>query len=45
MPQYLAASPDGRTVACSLMFPERRTPVFSVEDGTLVANIESEPSG
>jgi WD40 repeat protein len=45
IPRYLAASPDGRTVACSLMAPERGTPVFSVEDGTPVANIESEPSG
>jgi WD40 repeat protein len=43
MPRYLAASPDGTRVACSLMSPDRRVRVFSVADGAMVASIETKP--
>jgi WD40 repeat protein/tRNA A-37 threonylcarbamoyl transferase component Bud32 len=42
MPRHLAASPDGSRVACSLQWPDRRTLVFAVADGALVASLETE---
>lgn len=44
MPRYLAASPDGTKLACSLMLPHKRTLVLAVADGATVASLESEPS-
>jgi WD40 repeat protein len=42
IPRHLAASPDGRQVACSLMRPDRRTLVFDVADGRTVATLETD---
>ena len=41
MPRHLAASPDGRRVACSLMWPDTRTLVLETASGQLVATLES----
>lgn len=44
IPRHLAVSPDGRRLACSLMWPEMRTQVFAVGDGAQLADLPTKTS-